>query len=231
MGCAAAAGATRGRAATIPFEVERAILLHASLAPGLPPAWAARLLAALPYARRLQLERADATARTASLAGLALALAGSARTAGVPSRIADLQLRDGQKPRFASGPFFSVAHTNDRVACVTCDGVDVGLDIETAQPAGGSSTRRLLQWTATEATLKAAATGLRRIGDVRVDVDGLVSGMAGRRYLLREVRLATHTVGHVAAAEHLDLAIEALALDSVEVSATLQRALGLPTQG
>jgi phosphopantetheinyl transferase len=210
--------------------VERAILLHASLAPGLVPAWAARLLEALPYARRLQLEGADAAVRTASLAGVALALAGSARTAGVSARIADLQLHDGQKPRFASGPYFSVSHTNDRVACVTCDGVDVGLDIETAPPAGGGSTRTLLQWTATEATLKAAGTGLRRIGDVRVDVDGLVSQMDGRCYLLREVRLATHTFGHVAAAKHLDLDIEVLALDSVEVSAALQRALGLPAQ-
>lgn len=230
MGCAAGGWRNPGRAATIPFEVEKAILLHASLAPGLLPAHAARLLEALPYARRLQLEGTDAAAQMASLAGVALALAGSSRTAGVPARIADLQLHDGQKPRFAAGPFFSVSHTNDRVACVACVGVVVGLDIETAPPADGE-TRKLLQWTATEATLKAAGTGLQRVGDVRVDVDRLVSDLDGRRYVLREVRLTPHAFGHVAAAAHLDLAIEGVQLDGVEISAVLQSALGLPSQG
>jgi phosphopantetheinyl transferase len=211
--------------------VEKAILLHAALAPGLPAPCAAGLLESLPYARRLQLEGSDAAARTASLAGVALALVAAHRLTGVPARVADLQLRDGQKPRFAAGPFFSISHSSDRVACVTCVGIDVGLDIETEPSAGGGSTRTLLQWTATEATLKAAATGLRRAGDVRVDLDGLVSDLDGRRYVLREVRPAPHALGHVAAAEHLDLDIEALALDGVAVSGALQRTLGLQTQG
>jgi hypothetical protein len=45
------------------------------------------------------------------------------------------------------------------------------------------------------------------------------------------VRPAPHALGHVAAAEHLDLDIEAVALDGVAVSGALQRTLGLQTQG
>lgn len=212
--------------------VKTAILLHASLRPGLPPGCAARLLQALPYARRLHLERARAPVRTSSLAGLALVLTGAERGTGGVTRAADLRFEVDAKPRFMHGPGFSISHTAEHVACVVCAGAEVGLDIEPVpaevEPA---AIRKLVRWTATEATLKAAGAGLRRVQAVHLDEASLAtSTFDSRRYLLRAFTLPPDLHGHVACAEPLDLAIERVDLDGDVVSGAVQRALGLPTQ-
>ena len=215
------------------IRVEKASLLHAPLAPGLRPACATHLLETLPYAHRLRLERADPSARASSLAGLALALISANRNEGVPfTGVADLRLREEEKPRFEHGPHFSISHSRSRVACVACAGVEVGLDIESApSDFARASTLKLLQWTATEATLKAAGVSLRRIRGVRVDLPLLVSEFDGRRYILRELVLAPDTLGHVAASQPLVLDMDCVALDDARVSGALERILGLPSQG
>ena len=216
------------------LRVENASLLHAPLTPGLRPACAERLLEALPYAARLRLERAGAPARAASLAGLALALIAAVRASGTEFRgVADLQLRDDERPRFRRGPHFSISHTDSRVACIACTTMEVGLDIETLQEerALAPSSAKLRWWTAAEATLKAAGAGLRRIRDVRVDLAALASELDGRHYVLRDVELAPATRGHVASPAPIVVAIECVVLDGREFSASLERVLGLTAQG
>ncbi|HXW11048.1 MAG TPA: hypothetical protein VD737_10545 [Steroidobacteraceae bacterium] len=212
--------------------MENASLLHAPLTPGLRRPCAARLLEALPYARRLHLERTDPLVRASSLAGLALALVAAARARGAAFEgIAGLRLPEGEKPRFVRGPHFSVSHTPTRVACIACDAAEVGIDIETA-PAGAASAvvRKLQRWTATEATLKAAGAGLRRVRDVRVELASLEAGFEGRCYVLRELALAPDTLGHVASLQPVRPDIECVALDGSCFSASLERVLGLSTQ-
>jgi phosphopantetheinyl transferase len=214
--------------------VENASLLHASLTPGLRPACAERLLACLPYAPRLRLERADSLVRASSLAGLALALIAAARAHGaVFAGVAALRLREGEKPRFEHGPYFSISHTRSRVACIACVSDEVGLDLETAptEPAFAPSYQKLQRWTAAEATIKAAGAGLRRIRDVRVDLASLASELDGRRYVLRELRLTPDTFGHVASVQPVCLGIEGVSLDENGFSASLERVLGLSAQG
>jgi phosphopantetheinyl transferase len=212
--------------------MENASLLHAPLTPGLRPACAERLLEALPYARRLRLERADPLLRASSLAGLALALVAAARARGAAfGGIAELRLPEGEKPRFVHGPHFSISHTSSRVACIACAAAEVGIDIETA-PAGAASAliRKLQRWTASEATLKAAGVGLRRMRGVQVDLASLESELEGRRYVLRELALAPDTLGHVASLQPVRPHIECVALDEAPFSASLEGVLGLSTQ-
>ena len=217
------------------LRVENAILLHASLTPGLRPACAERLLECLPYARRLRLESADPLARASSLAGLALALSAAGRAHGAAfAGVAALRLREDEKPRFEHGPHFSVSHTRSRIACIACTTDEVGLDLETPSttgPASSPSYEKLRWWTAAEATLKAAGAGLRRIRDVRVDLASLQSELDGRRYVLRELALAPDTLGHVASCRPVNLdIIESVGLDDEAFSASLERVLRLSTQ-
>jgi phosphopantetheinyl transferase len=213
--------------------VEKASLLHAPVAPGLRPACATRLLETLPYAHRLRLERADPSARASSLAGLALALIAANQNQGAPFvGVADLRLREEEKPRFVRGPHFSISHTRSRVACVACASVEVGLDIESApSDLARASTLKVLQWTATEATLKAGGVGLRHVPGVRIDLSSLASEFGGRRYVLRELVLAPDTLGHVASTQPLVLDMDCVALDHAQVSGALERILGLAPQG
>ena len=140
-------------------------------------------------------------------------------------------MADDQKPRFAHGPHFSISHTPACVACAVCVHVDLGLDVESAPSAPGLvATRRLLQWTAAEATLKAAGAGLRRVADVRVDLTALEAAFDGRRYVLRELLLAPDTLGHIASSEPVDLDLEGVTLDDAAFSASLERVLGLAPQ-
>jgi phosphopantetheinyl transferase len=208
--------------------VENAILLHARLSPGPGAGWAERLLQALPYARRLRLESADPAARRASLGGLALALTG-ARRCGRPARVRELVLETEAKPRLRDGPAFSIAHTADRVGCVVSATTEVGLDFERLPADVEASARlELLAWTATEATLKAQGRGLRHLGAVELDLDRATAALDGHALRLHEVRLGSHTVGHVAAGVPLELAVIELALDADEISAAVEGALGLP---
>lgn len=212
--------------------MQKAILLHASLEPGIAPRWTDELLRALPYGRRLQIERADAGARTASLAGLALALTGAGRLGDAVPRVAEFRFATGAKPRFEHGPHFSVSHTVDRVACAVCSTIDVGLDIENVPSGVGHATLlELVRWTATEATLKAAGLGLPQVRKVVLEGPAIGAIEGDGRYTLREFQLSAHTIGHVASAEPVELLVDAVALDGAEVSAAVQCALGLETQG
>jgi phosphopantetheinyl transferase len=209
-------------------QVQKTILLHAGLSPAVQPRWAEALLQALPYARRLHLERANDAARTASLGGLALALAGALKINASAPRVSGLLLAADQKPRFASGPHFSISHSVDRVACAVCAATDIGLDIESelvaAQRPGKYGPR---QWTAIEATLKAAGRGLRQLADVRLDPHRDGADLAGVHYVLHPLQLTPRTFGHVAAPEPLALEIVETTLDGGDVSAAVERSLGL----
>ena len=186
------------------------LLLHAAL-PGLEalPA-AAELLARLPYARRLELERRGAAHRLAGLAGVALALEGASRLRGRPADIAQLRFPAGGKPRFEGGPWFSISHSTTRVAVAVCERGEVGLDIEDAAGAGA---REIERWTAIEAVLKATGAGLRETGSVRLDDDLRSAFFADRRVHLLPLALSRSCVARLAAFDELtSIAVEEVAL-------------------
>jgi 4'-phosphopantetheinyl transferase len=208
------------------------IVIHAALAGPLLPLWQPRLLEALPYARRLELGRRDATARRDSLAALALALLALERLTGRMPAPGELSCpAEGGKPALPGGPRFSWSHCGTRVACIASLHADPGLDLETLPRAAAADVLlRLRHWTATEAVLKAAGLGLRDAAQVSLATD-LGSGAVGDgRYFLHALELPG-CVGHIAArvpllpapAEELDLAGEA-------VSAALERSLRLAPQ-
>jgi phosphopantetheinyl transferase len=179
------------------------LLLHAAL-PGLEalPA-AAELLARLPYARRLELERRGAAHRLAGLAG-------ASRLRGRPADIAQLRFPAGGKPRFEGGPWFSISHSTTRVAVAVCERGEVGLDIEDAAGAGA---REIERWTAIEAVLKATGAGLRETGSVRLDDDLRSAFFADRRVHLLPLALSRSCVARLAAFDELtSIAVEEVAL-------------------
>lgn len=196
--------------------------------PAAAPAWAGPLLAALPYAWRLEFERRAPEPRLASLAGLALALCGATRLQRTPPAVRDLSRDAEGKPRLAAGPYFSVSHGATRVAAIVTRGCEVGLDVESV--AQGADLRELRRWTATEAALKAAGLGLRAVGDVEVAATGEKAVVRGRRYGLMPVQLAADVVACVAAERILQLDCSELGLDAPELSAAVERSLGLATQ-
>lgn len=190
--------------------------------------WAEELLAALPYGWRLQLEARAPDARLASLAGLALVLCGAARWRGGVVSVRDLTRDANGKPRFTSGPYFSLSHATTRVAAVVTRRCEVGLDLEAVGDA--SPTRDLHRWTATEATLKAAGLGLRSVAEVAVDASGSSAFLRGRRYDVAELKLAPDVVASLASEVPLQLQSMELRLDSTELSTTIERSLRLATQ-
>ncbi len=147
--------------------MSRVIVLHAP-----PPGHAApererRLLHRLPYARRLELESRDPEARRASLGGTALLLEAAGRLGYGDVEPSAVRFPQDAKPTMTGGPYFSISHTAQRVACAASRDCDIGLDHEDYTGAGPPA--RLRHWTAVEATLKAAGAGLRRAGAVAVD--------------------------------------------------------------
>lgn len=191
------------------------LVLHSMLEePGAAPR-ASPLLARLPYARRLELERRSPAARTASLAGTALALTGAARLRGAPVAAAALRFESGSAPVLPGGPWFSVSHSPARVAVALCTGARVGLDVEEAEAAtmaAGTFAGSLERWVATEAALKACGLGLRasrrlRVADdlTRAEVDGLALwlrpidlGAGCAAFLATATEVASVTVEQVA---------------------------------
>ena len=206
--------------------MQRAILLHAPLVPGLAPRWAPSLLQALPYGKRLELERRPSEACLASLSGLALAFTAVARLVRAPCAVRALEFAEGGKPRFAQGPSFSVSHTQGHVCAVVAGGDDVGVDVERVLGAA-ADLDRLRRWTAIEATLKAAGLGLPRHGAVQLARDFANATLQGTRYALRPWAPAADATGHVASRGPIALEIDALDLAGAEVSAAVERALGL----
>lgn len=208
--------------------MDHATLLHAPWPPAVTPAWAGALLAALPYAWRLQLERRAPEARLASLAGLALALCGATRLQGAPPAVRDLSRDADGKPRLAAGPHFSLSHGATRVAAIVTQACEVGLDLESLGAA--ADPRKLRHWTATEATLKAAGLGLRAVAEVQFATTGEEAVVRGRRYRVMPVQLAPDVIASVAAERVLRLECSETSLDAAGLSATVERSLGLATQ-
>jgi len=209
-----------------------AIILHAHLQPPLScPSWQEPLLQALPYAHRLELERRDATARRASLAGLGLVLVGAARVAQRQFPPRAFTFPPAGKPRLAGGPHFSVSHSNSCVACIVSAGTACGIDIEDMpESAGAATVAKLQRWTATEAALKAAGLGLRAAAEVEFTASLKAAFVRGERYELQVLDALPGVIGHIAARNRFTPLIEALELDGAWTSALLERSFGLAAQ-
>jgi len=188
------------------------LILHSSLDGDGGDARADALLMRLPYARRLELARRDPDARLASLAGLALALAGAARLRGRRVEPGELQFPANGKPGLAGGPSFSVAHSATRVAVAISDDCAVGLDLEdstSAAPDDARATLRLQRWTAIEAALKAVGAGLRSAGELRMAEDLATASFAGIEINLQRVEIAADCVARLATlAQIVDVTVE-----------------------
>jgi len=157
----------------------------------------AALLARLPYAHRLELERRDCAARAASLRGLELLLDGCACTRGAAPDLAHLQFPAGGKPQFAGGPWFSISHSASRVAVALSDACEVGIDVEDLAAARGDRAA-LERWTAIEAALKAIGAGVRAARRVELAADLATARLAGQVAYSRSVLLSPDTVARLA---------------------------------
>ena len=177
------------------------LVMHARLRGGAVPEALALLMERLPYAKRLDLEQREPDARSASLAGIWLALEGAARLRGHALDVASLRFPQDGKPYLEGGPHFSISHGLQHVAAAVCESVEIGLDLEDVDAGSGDSSearRKLQRWTATEAVLKAAGRGLREARSVELD-ESLATGMlAGVLYRLTPVEISTHVVAHLA---------------------------------
>lgn len=182
--------------------MQQTLLHHTLLPAALEPELEARWMAALPAARAAAVARLrDRADRAATVLGLALLL-DCARAAGLrPPQPASLEFPLAGKPRWPSGPDFSISHAGGRVACVLVPrGLRVGLDLE----AVGSVAPRALRlvasageldefaaagltptdlWTAKEAVLKAAGAEFGAVSAIRVSATE--ASFRGVRYLLQ----------------------------------------------
>jgi hypothetical protein len=191
------------------------LVLHSILGEPGAAVRAAALLARLPYARRLELERRNPAARTASLAGTALVLTGAARLRGVPVAADELRFEPGSAPCLAGGPWFSVSHSPARVAVALSTRARVGLDLEEAAAVtvvAGTFAGSLARWTAIEATLKACGLDLRAAHRVRVFDDLSLAEVDGVPVWLRRVDFGTGCTACLATStEVASVAVEQLA--------------------
>lgn len=194
------------------MPMKRVLILHAPLAGAGEDARGDALLMRLPYARRLELSRREPAARHASLAGVALALAGAARLRGRPVAPGQLEFPAGGKPRLTGGPCFSVAHSATRVAVAISDDCEVGLDLEDAVEAASEDARatlRLQRWAAIEAALKAVGAGLQSVGRLRMAEDLTSATFAGVEISLHPVEIDTDCVARLATQARLvDVTVE-----------------------
>jgi hypothetical protein len=190
------------------------------------------LLHALPYAKRLELERREGAGLRESLAGLALLVLGAARIRAPGLAVGRLAFTPGAKPRCHGGPHFSISHTRARVVCAISETVDPGVDVESVARGMSTADRdRMRRWTATEAALKAAGLGLRDSAGVRLDPGLRYAEIGSTRYVLSEPRLAEDCICHVAmAVVPPELEIDAVDLDAPEASLAIERSLGVATQ-
>jgi hypothetical protein len=173
------------------------IVLHASLPGHLGADRAAALLECLPYARRLQLERRDDAARTASLLGLELLCEGVSRLRGAALEAASLRFPAAGKPHLVGGPWFSISHSATRVAAALSDACELGIDVEDLGAVRGE--RAVLErWTTIEATLKAIGVGVRQAHEVRLSADLATAQLAEQVVYTRSVELSPRCVARIA---------------------------------
>jgi phosphopantetheinyl transferase len=173
------------------------ILLHAARARTCDRDSERGLLERLPYAYRLELERRDAAARSASLQGLGLLAAGVLRLRREPLDFARLRVPDRGKPMLEGGPHFSIAHCASRVAIALREPHALGLDLEDLD-AHGRSRHELEEWTAVEATLKVLGLGLRQSREVRLAPDLASAEIAGVAVHIRPVAMAPDCIATLA---------------------------------
>lgn len=176
------------------------MVLHAELAGQERAAAAGSLLQRLPYAYRLELERRDATARSASLAALHLLAQGVLRLRGVPLDVSRLRVPDGGKAILDGGPCFSISHSAQRAAVAISEHGDVGLDIEDLDT-HGMDRAGLERWTAIEATLKALGVGVRFANEVQLSPDLALAELGGVVVHTRPLVLAPGCVARLATRE------------------------------
>ena len=172
------------------------VILHAVLPAALAAERAGWLLARLPYARRLELERRDAAMQAASLLATELVLEAVARLRGEPPDVSRLRFPQQRKPYLEDGSWFSVSHSGRRVAVAASDRCDVGIDVEDI--GGPTAPAELDRWTAIEATLKATGCGLRQARDVRLACDLSTGEVSGQLVHLRRIRIAPDCVARLA---------------------------------
>jgi hypothetical protein len=163
------------------------------------------LLAALPYAKRLELEARTPDARYASIAGIALAVAGCEALTGRTVEPAAIGFPLEGRPHFARGPDFSIAHTDGWVGCAVAAHGTVGLDVEAVTRS--RPVESLERWTAVEAVLKASGAGLRHARAVDLDPVQRRGRFAGRSFFLQALALGTGLVAHLAT-ETADCAVD-----------------------
>ena len=181
----------------------RVIVLQAEIARDPDPRTERELLERLPYARRLELERREVAARRASLVAVGLVLRGASRLLGRKVDVGALRFPQDGKPWCRDGPCFSVSHTARRVAVALSMDCELGIDLEDVpaeRTSGGETLARLEQWTATEATLKAAGLGLRDVRHVDFDVDRATATCQGATYFVQRLDLAPDVVSALATA-------------------------------
>jgi phosphopantetheinyl transferase len=153
-------------------------------------------LAAIAYAKRLELEARTPDARYASLAGLALAVAGLEALTGRAVAPGDIEFKLDGKPRIAQGPEFSIAHTQGWVGCAVAARGAVGFDLEAVTQRRSSES--LERWTAVEAVLKATGAGLRQAREVHIDLTRNRGHLAGADFSLHAIALGAGLIAHVA---------------------------------
>jgi len=190
------------------------LVLHTAIAGAQRSSRAAALLARLPYARRLALERRDHRSRHASLAGIALVLAGAGRLRGSAVSPSQLEFPANLAPRLAGGPWFSVSHSPTRVAVALSRDCRLGLDVEDAAAARAATATfagTLERWTAIEAALKATGTALAEARDVRLAEDLSGAEVRGVVLCLRALDLGAGCTASLATQEPVgDLTVEQL---------------------
>lgn len=180
------------------------MVLHAALPGHLDAARAAWLVSRLPYARRLDLEARAASDRNASLLGLELLCSAAARLRGAEVDLSRLRFPAGGKPVLDGGPYFSLSHAATRVVVAVCDRCDLGIDVEDL---GGDATGwrmtpdALARWTAVEAALKAAGSGLRESARVHIAPDGATAVLDAVQVQLHRIALGPDCVATLATRE------------------------------
>jgi hypothetical protein len=176
------------------------IVLHALLPPHADAPRVDAWLRRLPYGRQLEIERRPPRDRLASIIGIELAIAGAECLGAVGADVSRLRFPQDGKPRFETGPPFSISHTATRVAVAVCRDFEVGLDAEDLDEATATDgiRLRLRRWTATEACLKVMGVGLRRAADVRLSARLECATLDGTAVHLRPVALGPGTICHVA---------------------------------
>ncbi|HEY2807635.1 MAG TPA: hypothetical protein VGI91_02480 [Steroidobacteraceae bacterium] len=149
------------------IESQTLILYHTDLGGHWPEEGGSALAARLPYLKRLALAKGGAAAR-ASIAGIALALRALAGLLGRPVAVSELEFAPDAKPCLASGVAvdFSIAHSGSLVGCAALRGGKVGFDLECG------TDRRLNDWVAREATVKACGAGMRAVNEVTLTPGG-----------------------------------------------------------